>query len=150
MPVNQPDGAFREERYTVRAYEIDQQKRMAVPALVCLMQQLEDGQRLHQMGQGDVKKPLAAMWIFAALFCFLFLPCLPTRLAAQSPAEGFKKIPIEVNGIPFNQFVAIVQDREGFLWLRKQRKITSPFDSYLKTQCHLPDIEMGKLFFADP
>jgi|GEM_PF-5744040 len=68
-------------------------------------------------------------WIFAALFSLLFLPCLPPRLAAQTLTEGFKKIPIDVNGIPFNQFVAIVQDREGFLWLSTGEELLK-YDGY--------------------
>ncbi|HMP25927.1 MAG TPA: two-component regulator propeller domain-containing protein [Saprospiraceae bacterium] len=120
------DEVFHEEPYTVQSCKIDHRNRMTGPALVL---QLEDRLHLCQMAHGDVKKPLVAMWIFAALFSFLFLPSLPARLAAQSPAGGFTKIPIEVNGIPFNQFVAIVQDSEGFLWLSTGEELLK-YDGY--------------------
>lgn len=39
MSTGLPDSSLHEERYTVRTYEIDHQKRMTVPALVRLMQE---------------------------------------------------------------------------------------------------------------
>jgi signal transduction histidine kinase/ligand-binding sensor domain-containing protein/CheY-like chemotaxis protein/AraC-like DNA-binding protein len=69
------------------------------------------------------------LWIFAAKISLLFLLCLPARLAAQSFPEGFKKVPIEVNGISFNEFRAVVQDREGFLWLSTGNELLK-YDGY--------------------
>ena len=69
------------------------------------------------------------LWRFATKFSLLSLLCLPTHLAAQSPTEGFKKIPIEVNGIPINHCGAIAQDREGFLWLSAGEELLK-YDGY--------------------
>lgn len=57
---------------------------------------------------------------FVSLFGFLplaFLVLPDVRCFAQGQEFGFQKVPIEVNGIPFTQFISIIQDQEGFLWL---------------------------------
>lgn len=62
------------------------------------------------------------------VFCLAFL-VLPFRSFSQDQELGFKKISIEQNGIPFNQFAAIIQDREGFLWLSTREELLK-YDGY--------------------
>lgn len=74
-------------------------------------------------------------------FGFLLVFLLPSLLGAQVNVEDFKKIPIEDNGVPFNQFVAIVQDKEGFLWL-------STYDELLRYDGY--NVKIYKNNAADP
>ncbi len=48
---------------------------------------------------------------------------------SQSSTESFVNVPIEANGVPFSQFVAIAQDSEGFLWLSTYENLLK-YDGY--------------------
>lgn len=69
---------------------------------------------------------------FVCLFVFLplaFLVLPDVRCFAQGQEFGFQKVPIEVNGIPFTQFISIIQDQEGFLWLSTGQELLK-YDGY--------------------
>ncbi|MEZ5039164.1 MAG: ATP-binding protein [Saprospiraceae bacterium] len=92
---------------------------------------------------------------FALIFIvsYLIFLALPYRSFAQDQEFGFQKVPIEVNGIPFTQFVAIVQDQEGFLWLSTGEELLK-YDGYevevykhsLEDSTSLSDNMVGKLY----
>ena len=69
---------------------------------------------------------------------YLLIFVLSTPFYAQNTNFDFHKIPIEENGVPFNQFVAIAQDEEGFLWLSTYNELLK-FNGYeVKVYRHNP------------